>query len=183
MIKSIVLVLLFAITNPSPALPNREGVRSPSYWDDRRFGGLAHAFHTSLTEMKYNAKEKSMEISIRMFTDDLELALTKANNGQKIFIGGKNDNSEAILSKYVQLYFAIVTPLKQKKAVNFIGKEIEGDATWVYIEMPDFQDPKGHFIYNSLMQEMFDDQTNLVNLQYLGTKKTFLFDGKKNRLK
>ena len=55
-----------------------------------------HAFHTSLTEIQYNAKEKSLEISIRMFTDDLEAALTKANNGQKIMIGGKNDNSEVI---------------------------------------------------------------------------------------
>lgn len=140
-------------------------------------GGL-HAFHTSLTEIQYNAKEKSLEISIRMFTDDLETALTKANNGQKVMIGGKNDNSEAVLNKYIQQHFAIITPQKQKKAMTVLGKELEGDATWVYVEIPNSQDFKGHILYNYLMQEMFDDQTNLVNFMYLGNKKTYLFNAK-----
>lgn len=140
--------------------------------------GELHAFHTSLTEIQYNAKEKSLEISIRMFTDDLETALTKFNNGQKVMVGGKNDNSDAVLSKYIQQHFAIISPQKQKKPLNFIGKELEGDATWIYVEIPNSQDFKGYFLYNSLMQEMFDDQTNLVNFTYLGNKKTFLFNAK-----
>jgi len=138
----------------------------------------AHAYHTSLTEIQYNAKEKSLEISIRMFTDDLETALTKANNGQKIMIGGKNDNSDAVLNKYIQQHFAIITPQKQKKALTVLGKELEGDATWVYVEIPNCQDFKGNILYNNLMQEMFDDQTNLVNFLYSGNKKTYLFNAK-----
>src|SRR6218665_2646707 len=69
-----------------------------------------HAFHTSLTEIQYNARDKSLEVTIRLFTDDLENALTKINNGQKVMIGGKNDNSDAVLSKYIQQHFAIITP-------------------------------------------------------------------------
>lgn len=141
-------------------------------------GRTVHAFHTSLTEIQYNVKEKSLEISIRMFTDDLEAALTKANNGQKVMIGGKNDNSEVILNKYIQQHFAIITPQKQKKTLTVLGKELEGDATWVYVEIPNSQDFKGHILYNNLMQEMFDDQTNLVNFIYSGNKKTYLFNAK-----
>ena len=143
-----------------------------------RVGGAVHAFHTSLTEIQYNAKEKSLEISIRMFTDDLETTLTKFNNGQKIMVGGKNDNSDAVLNKYIQQHFAIISPQKLKKPLNFIGKELESDATWVYVEIPNNQDFNGCFLYNNLMQEMFDDQTNLVNFLYLGNKKTFLFNAK-----
>jgi hypothetical protein len=165
-----VLVIFFSLMN---MFPNREVVKiSPL-----GVRGL-HAFHTSLTEIQYNAKEKSLEISIRMFTDDLETALTKANNGQKIMIGGKNDNSNAVLNKYIQQHFTILTPQKQKKALTVLGKELEGDATWVYVEIPNSQDFKGHILYNSLMQEMFDDQTNLVNFIYLGNKKTYLFNAK-----
>lgn len=137
-----------------------------------------HPFHTSLTEIQYNAREKSLEITIRLFTDDLETALTKLNNGQKIMIGGKNDNSNAVLSKYIQQHFAIITPQKQKKPINILGKEIEGDATWVYVEVPESAIVKDHTIYNDLMQELFDDQTNLVNFFYAGNKKTFLFNSK-----
>ncbi len=140
--------------------------------------GTIHAFHTSLTEIQYNTKEKSLEISIRMFTDDLETALTKANNGQKITLSGKADNSAVVLSKYIQQHFGIITPQKQKRPLNVLGKEAEGDATWIYVEVPNSQNFKGNILYNSLMQELFDDQTNLVNLLYMGNKKTFLFNAK-----
>ena len=157
------------------------------FWGNVSFANLpigkekkskAHAFHTSLSEVHYNTKEKSLEISIRMFTDDLEEALTKANNGQKIMIGGKHDNSDAILSRYIQQHFAIVTPQKSRKKLNVLGKELEGDATWVYVEIPECQDLKSHVLYNSIMQELFEDQSNLVNFFYLNHKKTFLFNAK-----
>jgi hypothetical protein len=171
MIRILILFLVF--------FPEWERSEAPPSGAGRpTLRGAIHAFHTSLTEIQYNAKEKSLEISIRMFTDDLETALTKFNNGQKIMVGGKNDNSDAVLSKYIQQHFAIISPQKQKKAISFIGKELEGDATWIYVEMPNSQDFKGHTLYNSLMQELFDDQTNLVNFTYLGNKKTFLFNAK-----
>ena len=150
----------------------------PSELHKDKKASAAHAFHTSLTEIQYNAKEKSLEVTIRMFTDDLESALTKLNNGQKVMIGGKNDNSDALLSKYIQQHFAVITPQKQRKPMQYLGKEPEGDATWVYVEIPDGLLLKDHTIYNNLMQELFDDQTNLVNLFYGSNKKTFLFNSK-----
>jgi len=161
-----------------PPLLEKEGKLKTESINLALGAAAVHAFHTSLTEIQYNTKEKSLEISIRMFTDDLETALTKANNGQKVMLGGKNDNSNAVLSKYIQQHFAILTPQKQKKFLTVLGKESEGDATWIYVEIPNSQDFKGHILYNNLMQEMFDDQTNLVNFIYLGNKKTYLFNSK-----
>ncbi len=187
MIKILVAFLTLLALNPTEAsvapnpTPKGRGATYISFYSlpfGVGWGGVSHAFHTSLTEIQYNAKEKSLEISIRMFTDDLETAITKFNNGQKIMVGGKNDNSDVVLHKYIQQHFAIISPQKQKKSLSFIGKEIEGEATWIYVEMPNSQDFKGYFIYNNLMQEMFDDQTNLVNFIYLGNKKTFLFNAK-----
>lgn len=173
MIKILIAFLGLTIFNPATIFIDRSADHSIS-----RKTKIVHAFHTSLTEIQYNPKEKSLEISIRMFTDDLETALTKANNGQKVMIGGKNDNSDAILSKYVQQHFMIVTPQKQKKAMSILGKEMEGDATWVYVEIPNSPDFKGNIIYNSIMQELFDDQTNIVNFIQPSGKKTYVFNAK-----
>lgn len=170
-----VLVIFFSLIN---ILPNKEVVKAPPSGDGRPTLRGLHAYHTSLTEIQYNVQEKSLEISIRMFTDDLETALTKANNGQKVMIGGKNDNSDAILNKYVQQHFAILLSQKQKRAMNVLGKEIEGDATWVYVEIPNAQDFKGNILYNNIMQELFDDQTNLVNFIQPSGKKTYVFNAK-----
>lgn len=45
-----------------------------------------HDFHTSLTEINYNSQSRSLELSVRVFTDDLELALTNFNKGQLVKI-------------------------------------------------------------------------------------------------
>lgn len=170
-----IFLAFFALIN---LLSVRKVEKAPPSGGQTGLAGGLHAFHTSLTEIQYNAKEKSLEISIRMFTDDLETALTKANNGQKVMVGGKNDNSDAILNKYVQQHFAILLSQKQKRAMNVLGKEIEGDATWVYVEIPNAQDFKGNILYNNIMQELFDDQTNLVNFLQPSGKKTYVFNAK-----
>jgi len=140
--------------------------------------GKNHDFHTSLTEIHHNPKEKSLEISIRMFTDDLENALTKLNNGQKVMINGVNDKANPFVERYIQQHFAVITPQRQKKPFNFIGKELEGDATWVYIEIPNCTSVNDHTLQNDIMLELFDDQTNLVNFFWGSSKKTFLFNSR-----
>lgn len=140
--------------------------------------GAFHDFHTSLTEIQYNSKEKSLEVSIRIFTDDLETALTKFNNNQKVFLNGTTDNTNPLIEKYIQQYFVILNPQKQKKPFTFIGKELEGDATWVYVEFQNCGDlqPNTYILQNTILLEIFDDQTNLVNFFYGKSKKTFLFN-------
>jgi hypothetical protein len=141
-------------------------------------GGF-HAFHTSLTQIEYNAKEKSLEISIRVFTDDFETALTKFNSGKKVAITADNKN-DALISKYIQQHFAFISPQKQPKNYNFIGKEIEEQATWIYVELPDYQPlSDGISLQNNILTELFDDQTNLVNFTVFANKKTFIFNSKK----
>jgi Zn/Cd-binding protein ZinT len=145
---------------------------------DSRLTTNLHAFHTSLTEINFNQKEKSLEISIRVFTDDFETALTKLNGGQKIIIAA-NDKNDALINKYIQQHFGIISPQKQRKNFNFIGKEIEGVATWIYAEVPDYQAITGNILQNNILTEFFDDQTNLVNFTYLSNKKTFILNAKK----
>jgi hypothetical protein len=140
--------------------------------------GKIHDFHTSLTEIQYNAKEKSLEVSIRVFTDDLESALTKLNNGQKVVVNAPNDKANPLVEKYIQQHFIILNPQKQRKTFTYIGKELEGDATWIYIEFQNCGDlqSNNHMLQNTILTELFDDQSNLVNFFYGKVKKTFLFN-------
>lgn len=133
-----------------------------------------HDFHTSITRMDYNVKEKSFEISIRVFTDDLEKALSKDNNGQKIVVVN-NDKNDPLVEKYIRKHFALVSSQKQKKAYSYVGKEQEADATWIYIEIPHQEAVTGFSLQNTIMHDLFDDQINLVNLNYQGQKKSYIF--------
>lgn len=132
-----------------------------------------HDFHASVTQMQYNPKEKVFEISIRVFTDDFEKTLT-AFSGSKVNLdpGDKND---ALIEKYVRAHFSYVTPQKQPKVFTYVGHEAEVDANWLYLEMPFTEPFRGGLLKQNVLMEMFDDQVNMVNLQYQGQKKTFVF--------
>jgi len=132
-----------------------------------------HAFHTSIAQVNYDAKNKVLEVSIRVFTDDLETALSKENN-RKVKLDGTGQH-DRLIESYLKKQFGFINQQGERQGMNFIGKEFEVDATWLYLEIPCHESPNGLMLQNSLLMEAFDDQVNMVNLTYLSTKKTYLF--------
>jgi hypothetical protein len=135
-----------------------------------------HDFHTSLTEINFNPKTGSLELSVRVFTDDLELTLTNFNKGKLIKIEDPEAIVDPLIEQYIRKNLALISPEKEVKFGKFYGKEKEADATWIYLEIFDCKQLKNFTLYNTIMQEMFEDQTNLVNIIYPSQKKTIVFD-------
>jgi hypothetical protein len=132
-----------------------------------------HDFHASVTQMQYNPQEKTFEISIRIFTDDLEKTLAKeTGNRMDLSVKAKND---PVLEKYVRAHFTYLNSQRQPKSFNYVGHDVEDDANWIYLEMPYDEPFQGGVMRQNVLMEMFDDQVNMVNLQYQGQKKTFVF--------
>lgn len=135
-----------------------------------------HDFHTSLTEINFNPKTGSLELSVRVFTDDLELTLTNFNKGKLVKIEDPEATVDPLIEQYIRKNLALISPDKEVKFGKFYGKEKEADATWIYLEIFDCKQLKNFTLYNTIMQEMFEDQTNLVNIIYPAQKKTIVFD-------
>ncbi|GAB3706713.1 hypothetical protein GCM10027592_40440 [Spirosoma flavus] len=123
--------------------------------------------------MQFNPKEHTFEISIRIFTDDFEKALSEVSK-TKVNLGPDNKNDE-LIEKYILAHFGYVTSQKQPKPIKYVGHETEADANWLYLEMPYNEPFRGGLLKQNVLMEMFDDQVNMVNLQYQGQKKTFVF--------
>ncbi|MGF7215964.1 hypothetical protein GGR92_002104 [Spirosoma lacussanchae] len=136
-------------------------------------GRPAHDFHASVTQMQYNPKDRVFEISIRVFTDDLEKALGTLTS-EKINLDSKA-KTDPLIEKYIRTHFAYVNPQKQPKPFQYIGYETEADAHWLYLEMPYAEPFRGGLLRQNVFMELFDDQVNMVNVQYQGQKKTFVF--------
>lgn len=133
----------------------------------------AHDFHASVTQMQYNPKEKTFEISVRVFTDDLEKALSQETNAPVHL--NKDGKSDAIIENYVRAHFAYMTLQKLAKPIQYVGHEVEVDANWIYLEMPYAESFRGGLLKQSMLMETFDDQVNMVNIRYLGQKKTLVY--------
>lgn len=136
-----------------------------------------HDFHNSLTEMRYNAQTKGFEVEIKLFTDDLETALSRENGGKKFRIQD-GDQQDAFVERYVRKHFKLSTPAGTLKPYAYVGKQNEVDATWIFIELPFHEPLTGCKLQQDALTEVFDDQQNIVNLSFRGEKKYYLFNAK-----
>ena len=62
--------------------------------------------------------------------------------------------------------------------ITINGKEKEGDATWIYLEIPLNEAVAGLKLKNDVFIDMYDDQTNIVNVFVQDDKKSFIFNAK-----
>ena len=133
-----------------------------------------HPFHSSVTEMSYNQKDQSWEISIRLFQDDLEQTMS-SNLGKKFRMIPGDEASEKALENYVRKHVGFRTGKQISNPYRWLGTEQQQDVIWVYIEIPSTSDLIGSYLENSLLLDEFEDQTNLVSWSFQGQKKSYLF--------
>ena len=132
----------------------------------------AHRFHTSLTVMEYNSETKNIEISMQLFTHDLVQVLEKRHNKR---IELEKKETDALIFDYVSEKFNLNDSDDKFYKLNWVGKELEIDKIFVYLEIPFEGNLEGKKIQNTIFFEAFDEQTNLVILKFEQKKADLLF--------
>lgn len=133
-----------------------------------------HDFHTSLAEIGYNASEQTLEVSLRVFTDDLEAALSKENGGKSIKID-PTQGTDSYIQNYLHKHFTVIDGTNRSRPVHFLGKEIAVDVTWLYFEITGVESLNAKKLQNSVFTELFSDQVNMVNVKLPSGNRSYLF--------
>jgi hypothetical protein len=126
-----------------------------------------HKFYVSITQVDINNDSRKLEISARIFSDDLETTLL-SETGQKLRLGSEKEHPKAdsILFSYIRTTLNIRQDGTLLDLV-FIGKEVEADVTWIYLESKTgINIDKPLTISNEYLFQQFPDQKNLVNLKF-----------------
>src|SRR5687767_3929110 len=95
-----------------------------------------HPIHVSIAEIDHNQEAKALQITLRIFIDDLELSIRNKINSPELDL--LNPGGAKTTDQLVKDYLTGVLKLKvDKKAVqtNYLGHEIEGPAMICYIEV------------------------------------------------
>lgn len=136
-----------------------------------------HPFYVSVTEMEYNATDKTLEIACKVFTDDFEKAMTKSNN-TKVDLYKPKDS--ALIQKQVADYLRNHFQLKvdgKPVALEYIGHEIEEQSTWSYFQVNKLNTaPHKVEITSNVFFEMYDKQINIFHVTVNGTRKSTKLD-------
>ncbi len=137
---------------------------------------LLHPFHISVTEINHNEANESLEISIKMFSDDLEDALNK-RFGKRLNLGLEDQHPDTEV--YLALYLADELGLSQggqDLTVDYVATESNIETTWCYLEVSGVQSLNQLSIRNEIMFESFDDQKNMVHVRAKGETHSLLLD-------
>ncbi len=143
--------------------------------------GLAHPFHVSSTTLSYNVKSKSVEVTCRIFTDDLEEALFRKYGG-KIDLIGKQKEMAQLVKKYLNEHLILSWDGQVSQQI-FIGYENDHEATLVYFEAKKIDGTKQLQIKNSILYDLFDDQMNIVHFQINGKRQSSSVNYPKKEIK
>ncbi len=137
-----------------------------------------HDFHLSKTEIYHNQKTQSLEITMHIFIDDLELAISQAQ-GTLLRLTSTEDDKQAdtTIVNYLQSEFAVWINAK-KMEFTYLGKEESEDliAFWIYLEATGVREIEEIQIKNSILTEIYQDQKNMVSIETPNYRKFFLLD-------
>lgn len=135
---------------------------------------LLHPIHVSVTDMVFDEKERELEITMRIFTDDLELSIRNARKEADLDLlnPGKGRTTEALVKDYVMQRFSVALDGKNHP-LRFLGIEVETDAVVCYIQAPDVKRWRSLEVTNSVITETYDDQSNLVHLTVHGKVRSY----------
>ena len=136
-----------------------------------------HPLYISVTEMEYNATEKSLEISCKVFTDDFEKALAKANDA---LVDMYHPKDKALLEKQIAAYISghLLVKVDGKPLIlEYVGYELEEQSTWSYYQVSKLSAaPKKVEVYSSVFYELYDKQINILHVTVGGNRKSTKLD-------
>ena len=124
-----------------------------------------HKYYLSLTQIEYNKDQKSLEVIINVFMDDIELAINK-EYGINLKLTTKDElkDADVYFNNYLtkNLTFTIDNQIVTH---NYIGKEYEGDLVYFYLEIAVKENPKSLEVFNTILLTYFEQQRNIVKFK------------------
>jgi hypothetical protein len=123
-----------------------------------------HPLYVSITDLEWNAKEKSIEIVSKIFLDDFE-SILKTNYNKKIDLyATPNEMNKGLIFDYFKKHLQITIDGKLY-AFNIIGYERQKEACWCYLEITGVASVKKVSVTNSLLHDFSEKQINLIHVR------------------
>ncbi|WP_238321130.1 DUF6702 family protein [Flavobacterium saliperosum] len=133
-----------------------------------------HKFYVGIYQIHYVANKKEVQVTARIFIDDLEKAL-EAKHKKKIYLSTPKEIAET--NGFIKSYLSEKMQIKVNSSVKdlkFLGKETEDNVLICYLTTPVPEKIKSIEIVNSVLTEIFSEQQNIVHININGNKKSLL---------
>jgi hypothetical protein len=143
-----------------------------SQWLIAAVVNIVHPFYVSVTEINHNAKDKTVEISCKLFTDDFEKTLATQYKTPVDLSHPKNkEQTDKMVFGYLQQHLQL--KIDGKTAVlQYVGYENEGEAAWCYLQVSNVPAPRQLQLNATMLYELFDTQINIIHATVNGKRQS-----------
>lgn len=127
------------------------------------FGSVApHDFFVSILTIRHKPETRTLDLTWRITAHDLEHALESV---APLKLGSDKEHPKA--DSLINAYFNQHLVLMQEKqlAWTWIGKELDGETLYCYLQVDSIDSPKDLLVQNTLLQDLFYEQQNLVHVE------------------
>jgi len=143
---------------------------------------IFHPFYVSVTEIVHNKTTGTVQVSIRIFFDDLEKALEKKyKKNVNILKPANRKEVDDLMTAYIKEHLKISVNGKALD-LKYQGYEIEEDAAWCYFETSKVKMVKQLDIANDILFEQHSAQSNMIHAIVDGKRKSTKLDNPKKEV-
>jgi hypothetical protein len=134
-----------------------------------------HKFYMAIYQINYAPEKKMIQLTSRIFVDDLDKALEKKYH-KKVALSLEKIAPEdlVLLKKYLSENFSIKINGKPKP-IQFLSSELDSDVLICYSNIKEITKINSLEISNSVLTDWNSDQQNITHITVNGTKKSILF--------
>ncbi|MBK7434006.1 MAG: hypothetical protein IPI66_08985 [Chitinophagaceae bacterium] len=131
-----------------------------------------HPIYVSVTEIEYNAREKSLELSCKIFTDDFEKTLRQGYSGKVDLLGATDKAAmNKLVSDYVKKHLIISVSGKPLN-LDFIGYEQQEEGIVSFFQSAVPPGLKKLDITNNILYEYKSEQFSIIHCIVNGNRKS-----------
>ncbi|MBW8684064.1 DUF6702 family protein [Chitinophaga rhizophila] len=135
-----------------------------------------HPFYVSVTEIVHNKASNELEISCRIFADDLENALKKQSKGPLDIIHPANRAAtDSLIAGYLRKHLFITADGKPVR-LQYLGYKIEEEAAWCFLSAEKILPFRKAHVRNDILYENHPNQINMIHIILNGIRKSTKLD-------
>lgn len=122
-----------------------------------------HDFFVSILTIRHKPETKTLDLTWRMTAHDIEHAL--ASRGElKLGSDKEHPKADSLLNRYFMEHLVLMKERTQLQW-KWVGKELDGETLYCYLQVEGVATPNDLLVSNSLLQDVFAEQQNLVHVE------------------
>lgn len=135
-----------------------------------------HPFYVAVTEINLNSSDKTLEITCKVFAEDLEEILEK-NNRVTLDMSLEKDKAsfDKLIPSYISQHLSVAVDGK-RGSLSYIGFEKDKESAYCYFQVENISSLRKIDINNSILHDFIADQINIIHATVNGKRQSAKLD-------